>query len=139
MGVAQGMHAGQLPVRRPAIMDQYAKQFRQNGLRGDRLHAALGMHAIPGVAVVGGHMQPVQFPLDAQSGLSACTDGAARRLSAMVPAVGCRATLASSTEVRSVAGEMAMLNRSLISCVARANDSNCSCVMRTRNAHTLGP
>lgn len=57
MGVAQGVRAGQLPVWRLAIMDQYAKPLRQNGLRGDRLHAALGMHAIPGVAVVGGHMQ----------------------------------------------------------------------------------
>ena len=118
------------------MMDQYAKQFRQNGLRGDRLHAALGMHGIPGVAIVGGHMQPVQFPLDAQSGSWACTDGAARRLSAMVPAVGYSATLASLTEACCVASEVAILYRSLISCVGRANDSNCSCVMCTRNTTT---
>jgi hypothetical protein len=69
MRVAQGVYAIERPVWRPAIMDEDAQPIGQDAMGDDRLHTALGMHAVPGMGRGRGDMQPVQFLGHAQARL----------------------------------------------------------------------
>jgi hypothetical protein len=67
--IAQGVCAFQQPIGGQAVVHQHAFEVDQHTVLFNGVHAAFGMHAVPGQRLGHGRVQPLQFARHAQTRL----------------------------------------------------------------------